>query len=159
MDGVVPAAEDRLFGPAVISTRMDHLPCPQRRGGSVEFPDMPNEQVFFQSPGRSRGRLRHGQAERRIGANLPIVDPGDCGSPSGCANEPPCALYLSSGASAGAMMKLPTVSGFLHPHSRKARDVSGGLHRRDENWRPSQALCTRTHGKRGASQAVCTPTM
>ena len=47
----------------------------------------------------------------------------------------------------------------LHPHSRKVWGVSGGLHRHDANCRQSQALCTRTHGKRGTSQAVCTAMM
>ena len=55
------------------------------------------------------------------------------------------------------MMKLPTVSGSAHPHSRKARGVSGGLHPHAENCRQSQALSTRAPEKRGASQAACTP--
>ena len=39
------------------------------------------------------------------------------------------------------LMKFPTVSGYVHPRSRKWWGVSGGLHAHDENCRESQALC------------------
>ena len=64
----------------------------------------------------------------------------------------PHATPENGGASQAAcmqMMKLPTVSGseqfFCAHHSRKWRDVSGGLRARDENCRQSQAPSTRAH--------------
>ena len=56
-----------------------------------------------------------------------------------------------------SMMELPTVSGLVRTHSRKLRDVSGGLHTHADNCRQSQALSTSGHEKCWTSQAGCMP--
>ena len=58
-----------------------------------------------------------------------------------------------------SMVKLPTVSGSVHPHSRKLRDVSGGLRPPCWNRRQPQAVCIFLRSSPetcGTSQAVYT---